>query len=211
MDDDWRLRIDLRDHGRVHRLLERLDAAELEHRLENSFRDRVVVSRENSELFLYAATREQAERAQELAQSVASEQGWEIECELHHWHPEAEEWKGPDEPLPSSAEEHAAEHAELIAQERSEALPEFEVRIECASRGIARELRDKLKAEGLPCVLRSQYVLVGARDEDSANALAERLRAEAPPGSIVETEGTAGTVLAAIGPNPFAIFGGLGA
>jgi CRISPR/Cas system-associated protein endoribonuclease Cas2 len=85
------------------------------------------------------------------------------------------------------------------------------VRIKCTSRQAARELRDRLRAEGLPSVQRSNYVLVGARDEDSANALAERVRAEAPPGSIVTTEGTAATVLAAVGPNPFAIFGGLGA
>jgi hypothetical protein len=210
MDDDWRLRIDLHDHGRAHRLLEQLDSTELEHRLETTFRDRVIVSRDNAEIFLYAGTREQAERAAELARSIAEEHGWEVDSELRRWHPTAEEWEDPDKPLPSSEEERAAEHAELIEAERSEQLPAFEVRIECTSRQAARELSDKLRQEGLPSVHRFSYVLVGARDEDSAEALAERLRKEAPAGSIVTAEGTIGTVLASVGPNPFSIFGGLG-
>ena len=210
MDDDWRLRIDPHDHGRAHRLLEQLDTTELEHRLETSFRDRVIVSRENSELFLYAGTREQAERAGELASSIAREHEWEIDLELRRWHPVAEEWEDPDKPLPSTEAERAAEHAELIEAERSEEIPGFEVRIECTSRQAARDLRDKLRQEGLPSVQRSSYVLVGARDEDSAKALADRLRKEAPPGSIVTAEGTLAAVEAAVGPNPFSIFGGLG-
>jgi predicted Zn-dependent protease len=210
MDDDWRLRIDLHDHGRAHRLLESLDSTQLEHRLESSFKDRVVVSRENSELFLYAGTREQVEAAAELARSFAQENGWDIETELRHWHPTAEDWEDPDNPLPSTEAEQAAEHAQMIEAERDEPEPDFEVRIVCDSRQTARELADQLRQEGLPNVRRSNYVLVGARDEDSANALAERLKAEAPPGSVVTAEGTARYVAESVGPNPFAIFGGLG-
>lgn len=210
MNDDWRVRIDLHDHGHAHHLLEHLDSSELEHRLESSFADRVAVSREGSELFLYAGTREQAERAAELARSLADEHGWEVACELRHWHPTAEEWEDPDAPLPSTETEQAAEHAEMIEAERNEPDPDFEVRVECDSREAARELADRLRQEGLPNVQRSHYVLVGSRDEDSANALAERLKAEAPPGSIVTAEGTYRYVAESVGPNPFAIFGGLG-
>jgi hypothetical protein len=210
MDDDWRLRIDLHDHGRAHHWLESLDSTQLEHRLESSFKDRVVVSRDNSELFLYAGTREQAEAVAELARSFAQEHGWDIESELRHWHPTAEDWEDPDNPLPSTEAERAAEHAEMIEAERDEPEPEFEVRIECESRQAARELADKLLQEGLPNVRRSNYVLVGVRDEDSANALAERLKGEAPAGSVVTAEGTSRYVAASVGPNPFSIFGGLG-
>ena len=84
------------------------------------------------------------------------------------------------------------------------------MRVECSSRQAARELADKLREEGLPNVQRANYVLVGASDEDAAKALAERLRAEAPPDSTVTAEGTFNAVLAKVGPNPFAIFGGLG-
>lgn len=210
MDDDWRLRIDLHEHGRAHGLLERLDSSELEHQLDASFTDRVAVSRENSELFVYAGSRDQAEKAGQVAQSFADEHQWDADFELRRWHPEAERWEDPDAPLPATHAQHAAEHAELIASERQESEPAFEVRVQCSSRTEARELVEKLRREGLPAVRRYSYVLVGVRDEDTAQALTDRLRAEAPAGSEVTAEGTARTVLAAVGTSPFAVFGGLG-
>ena len=57
---------------------------------------------------------------------------------------------------------------------------------------------------------RWKYLLIGAADEDSARALAARLREQVPPGSIVTVEATLGAVLEARPSNPFAIFGGLG-
>jgi hypothetical protein len=215
MSDDWRLRIEVHDHGRAHRLLQHVDATDLEHELETALTDRVVVSREGSTLFFYAGERRQAERAREVAQRFADEHGWELGLELRHWHPTAEAWEDPDKPLPVSDAERAAEHAELIADERRQALeqgqPEFEVRVECASRADAAQLAERLRAEGLPSVHRFKYVVVGAPDEDTAKALAERIRAEAPEGSVVTAEGTLGSVLTEGGAsNPFAVFGGMG-
>ena len=63
MNDDWRLRIDLHENGLAHRLGELLGAEELEHDLERSFHDRVVVSVDGAEVFCYTGTRPQAERA----------------------------------------------------------------------------------------------------------------------------------------------------
>jgi hypothetical protein len=215
MSDDWRLRIDVHDHGRAHRLLQHVDATDLEHQLESAFHDRVVVSNEGSTIFFYAGQREQAERAREVARRFADEQGWEVGLELRHWHPTAEAWEDADKPLPADDTQRAAEHAELIADERRQALeeglPEFEVRIECRSRADAQSLSEKLRAEGLLNVHRFKYVIVGAPDEDSANALADRIRAEAPEGSVVTAEGTLGAVLTEGGAaNPFAVFGGMG-
>jgi hypothetical protein len=215
MTDDWRLRIEVHEQSRAHRLLEHVDASELEHELETSFQDRVIVSRENSTIFFYAGEREQAERAREVAQRFADEHGWELGLELSHWHPTADAWEDPDKPLPADDAGRAAEHAELIADERRQALeegqPEFEVRIECASRADAVALSRKLRDEGLPNVHRFKYVIVGAPDEDTADALARRIRAEAPEGSVVTAEGTLGAVLTEGGAaNPFAVFGGLG-
>ena len=53
-------------------------------------------------------------------------------------------------------------------------------------------------------------LLVGAPDEDTANALAERIRQQAPPGTVVNSEGSQLTVAEGSGGNPFAYFGGLG-
>jgi hypothetical protein len=213
MSDDWRLRIEVHEHSRARRLLQHVDATELEHQLETSFQDRVIVSREESTIFFYTGERGQAERALELAQRFADQNDWEVSLELRHWHPTAESWEAPDKPLPADDASLAAEHAELIAEERRQALeePEFEVRVECSSRADAAALSRNLRAEGLPNVHRFKYVIVGASDEDSAKALAQRIRAEAPEGSVVTAEGTLGAVLDEGGAaNPFAVFGGLG-
>ena len=210
MSDDWRLRIDVHEPSRARRLLDRLDASELEHELETSFHDRVIVSRENSTVYAYTGGRAQAERAEKVARRVADEHDWEIDIALHRWHETAERWEDPEVPLPATDAERAAEHAELIAAERGDPVTEFEVRVECSTRRAARELADKLRGEGLKSVHRARYVLVASPDEDSAKALAERIRAEVPADATVTTEGKYDAVLAEVGPNPFAIFGGLG-
>jgi hypothetical protein len=214
MSDDWRLRIEVHEPRRARRLLQHVDASELEHELETAFHNRVIVSNEGSTVFFYTGERGQAERARQVAVRFADEQGWEVDLELRHWHPAAEAWEDPDKPLPTDDAELAAEHAELIADERRQTLagsPEFEVRVELASRADAVRLSERLRAEGLPNVQRFKYVIVGALDEDAANALARRIRAEAPEGSVVRAEGTLAAALTEGGAsNPFAVFGGLG-
>jgi hypothetical protein len=214
MNDDWRLQIDFHEEEHVRRLLERLDARELEHDLSDAFHDRVIVSREGDCVFLYAGTREQAESAGKLVGKLAAEHGWDIDAELTHWHPTAEEWEDPDLPLPDDDAARAAEHAALIATERRETEerghPEYEVRIDLPSHHDAVQFEERLRGEGLPAVRRNRYLLVGATDEDQAKALAERIEAEAPADSSVRAEGTWKAAYAERPPNSFAIFGGLG-
>ena len=214
MSNDWRLRIDLHESGIAHRLTEHLEASHLAHDLRDAFHDRIAVSRDGGEVFCYAETREQAQRAQELIGALAEQHGWTVELELRRWHPVAEQWEDPDAGVPDSDSERTAEHRELLERERADAAqqgyPDFEVRIECPSSGAAGELADKLRQEAIPSVRRWKYLLIGAADEDSAQALAARLREQVPPGSIVTVEATLGAVLEARPSNPFAIFGGLG-
>ena len=212
MSDDWRLRIDLRDDGAAFKLTELLEKSE--HDLEADFDDRVAVSRDGREVFCYTGTRALAERVEVLVRSLATENGWVIETDLKRWHPVAEEWEDPDKPLPTGPDE-AAEHAELIEHEREEVAergyPEFEVRVELPSHRDAVKFVEQLQAEGLPYVQRWKYVLVGATDEDSAAALAERLRLEAPSASTVQVEGTWKAVRAEAGYRTrYAVFGGMG-
>jgi hypothetical protein len=175
----------------------------------------LVVSADPPDVFVYAGDRAQAEAAERQIRSVAAEHGWDIEIELKHWHPTAEEWEDPDKPLPTTDAERLAEHRELLAQEREDSdirgYSEYEVRIECPSHHDTVKLDKRLHAEGFPTVRRWKYLLVGADDEDSANTLAERLRAEAPEGSTVTAEAS---LRQTYDDEPtrgsFAIFGGLG-
>jgi hypothetical protein len=214
MNDEWRLQIDVKGESNAGSLTEKLDAAELEHELSEAFHDRLIVSGDGPRVFVYAGTREQAEQARDVIAKLAEVHSWAIDAALTHWHPEAEEWEDPDLPLPAGDAAKVAEHEELVAAERKEFAasgePEFEVRVNLPSHRDAAHFADLLRAEGLPAVRRWKYLVVGAADEDSAKALAERLEGEAPSGSQVIVEGSGQVAYAERPANPFAVFGGLG-
>lgn len=215
MSDDWRLQVGLFEHGRAHALTERLEASRLSDDLEAAFHKRLVVSADPPDVFVYAGDREQAEAAERTIRAVAAEHGWDVDIELRRWHPTAEEWEDPDKPLPATDAERLAEHQELVAQEREDSAergyPDYEVRVECSSHHDTVKLDHTLRQEGIPTVRRWKYLLVGATDEDSAGALADRLRREAPPGCTVTAEASR---RATYDDDPsrgtFAVFGGLG-
>jgi hypothetical protein len=217
MAEDWRLKVEFEHETGARKLTTHLQARDLEHDLETSFHDRVVVSRDGPVVFCYANSREQAQAAQRAIGTLQHEHGWNIETALERWHPLAERWEAPDAELPATPAEREHEHAELIESEREEsreqAFPMFEVRVTCASHRDAEQLAARLDAEGIPTVHRSQFVVAGADDEDAANALAERIRREAPPDTIVTAEGSVAEIAqdAPYGTtfSPFAVFGGL--
>src|SRR5947199_9800837 len=98
MSDDWRLRVHLPDGGQGRMLAESLEAMDLEHELQEALPDRVAVSHDQDDVFVYAGTRPDAERARDLVNSLAGKKGWQIEPELARWHPVAEEWEDADKP-----------------------------------------------------------------------------------------------------------------
>ena len=208
MNDDWRVQVDFVAEGRADALHDRLDAAELEHDLSNAFHDRVIVSRNGTTIFLYAGDREQAEKARDLVARLTAEDEEEVEIDFRRWHPVSLEWEPADEPLPEDAAARAAEHQKKIAKEREETeeqgYPRYEVQVELPSREEADAFADRFRAEGLPTVRRWDVVLVGAADEDAAAALAERVRAEVPPGTKVAVAGTLQEAEDDL-PGPFAI------
>jgi len=214
MNDDWRVQVDAADPGQALLLVEGLGGGRPGENLGTAFHDKVMVSRDENVVFLYAETRQQAEAARDAATELASENSWDMSFTFTHWHPVAERWEDPEAPLPAGDAAKLAEHAELIAAERREAAergtPGFEVRVDLPSHGEAGRFAEQLRGEGLPVVRRWKYLVVGADDEDGAKRLAERLRAEAPGGSEVSAEGSGQVVWAERPANPFAIFGGLG-
>jgi hypothetical protein len=213
MAEDWRVRVTLGEQKDAVALVERLEAMELERDVMERLGGRVVVSRDGPDVFLYADTEDAAREAERVVRSLLEEHAWAGDVDLRRWHPDAEEWKPPEVPLPDTEEERKAERHELMERESAESdaegFPEWEVRIELAHRHDAVELERRLKSEGLPCTRRWRFVFVGAQNEEEANDLAERLRGEAPPGSKVTVEGTFESVRSRV-PNPFAFLGGLG-
>jgi hypothetical protein len=212
MNDDWRVRVDLHDEGFAHRLGESLEAAELKHDLRRAYADRVVVSVDGAEVFLYAADRAQAQAAQSVVERVAADHGWALDTELRHWHPMAEIWEDPDNPEPVTAAQEQTEDAIRAAGERRDSAdqgyPEMEVRVSCSSRREAGELSHRLEEEGTVNVHRWDWVLIGATDEAAAEAIAQRLRSELPHAEI-SVEANMRKVWDNAPGNPFAWLGGL--
>jgi hypothetical protein len=217
MNDDWRLLVDLDEEGLAHELTSRLEAFDVAHDLKTTFGDRVIVSRDGPKVFCYTDTLEQAQAAERAIRAVAIKHGWSLGCTIERWHPAAERWAAPDEPLPVGPVDAAVERAELVEREREESAeqgyPEYEVRVRCPSPDAALDLATRLRMEGITAVQRREFLVVGAPDEDAAAALAERIRREAPAGAGVSAEASLPEVVAetpfATPFNPFSVFGGL--
>ena len=192
--DDWRIRIEVEEEEHATGLLDRLrgdldaEARELANELESR---RLVVSRDSATVFVYAATRAEAESAHAVVEAQLRAHGIEAQTSrVEHWLDEEDRWD--DEPPGQNVEEEAASHG----------YAPWEVRVECASREEANELSGRLESEGYKPERRFNYLIVGTATREDADALAARLHGEVEAGGQV--------VLEAEPRNPFAIFGGLG-
>jgi hypothetical protein len=192
--DDWRIRIEVEEEEHATGLLDRLggdldkEARELADELESR---RLVVSRDGDTVFVYAATRAEAEGAHAVVEAQLRAHGIEARTsQVEHWIDEEDRWD--DEPVGETWEEEELERG----------FAPWEVRVECASRQEANELSEQLESEGYTPERRFNYLIVGAASREDADALASRLHGEVEAGGEV--------VLEAEPRNPFAIFGGLG-
>jgi hypothetical protein len=194
VNDDWRIKIDVAEEH-AESLLDRLgldlgsEARELAKELEGR---RLVVSREDETIFVYAGSRAEAEQANAVIEAELRET--EIDARVsrvEHWLADEERWDD-EPPQEYEPERDVLEHG----------LSPWEVRVQTASPDAAAELADQLESQGHGVVRRNRYVLVGARSEDEARALAERLH-----GNV---EGAGELVYETLPQNPFVVFGGLG-
>jgi hypothetical protein len=192
--DDWRIRIEVDEEEHATGLLDRLggdldkEAREFADELASK---RLVVSRDGDTVFVYAATRTEAESAHTVIEAQLRARGIQARTsQVEHWIDEEDRWN--DEPPGETWEEEELERG----------FAPWEVRVECASRQEANELSEQLESEGYKPERRFNYLIVGAASREDADALATRLHGEVEAGGEV--------VLEAEPRNPFAIFGGLG-
>jgi hypothetical protein len=190
--DDYRIRVELPEEENASGLLSRLGlgswADELAQELEGR---RLVVSQDEGELFVYAASAAEAAQARAIVENEVVEEGVEATVgPVEHWLHDEERWD--DEPREPSAEEELLE----------EGVAPWEVRVELDSRHDAAALADRLEAEGYGVVRRFRYLLVGAATKEEAGELAARLHGE--------VEFSSAYVWETVPQNPFVVFGGLG-
>lgn len=152
----------------------------------------ISVSSDGPNVFLYADTLEVADSAKSIVEEILEQDGAKAAISIDRWHPLAEEWEPADAPMPQTAAEREAEHEQLEAQDTADSIvsgyAEWEVLVALPNHGDAVELAERLESEGIPVTRRWKHLIVGADDEDEANALATRLRNEAPAGAEFTVE-----------------------
>jgi hypothetical protein len=191
MADDWRIHIEVEDKGGV---LERLglelggEARELATELEER---RLVVSQDDDDLFVYASSPAEAERAGAIIDAVLRDEGIQAtRSPIEHWLENEDRWD--DEPPGETWEAEEIEHG----------YAPWEVRVAFPSHREARTLAEKLVQEGYSVERRWKYLIVGTASKEDAESLAQRVHGEVEPGGELIWETVPG--------NPFAVFGGMG-
>ena len=190
--DDYRIRVELPEEEHAAGLLSRLGLGSRVHELAEELEGRkLAVSQDGNELFVYASSAAEAERARAIVEAELAEEGLQTRIgPVEHWLHDEERWD--DEPKEPSPEEELLE----------EGIAPWEVRVECDSLRQAEELAAQLEADGYGVLRRFRYLIIGAETREEAEALAKRLHGEVEPSSAYVWEN--------VPQNPFVVFGGLG-
>jgi hypothetical protein len=192
--DDFRIRVELEGAEHAHGLLERLGRgprSEIDELVRELREDRLVVSRDEHVVYVYADAAAQAERARQLVEAELAEHRLAASVgPVERWLDDEDRWD--TEPVGPDVEEELTDRG----------MAPWEVRVECDSHRDAEQLADRLEAEGYDVLRRWRYVILGAASEEEAAELAARLHGEAEPTSALVWE--------VMPSNPFVVFGGLG-
>jgi hypothetical protein len=195
--DEFRVEVELDDEAHGYSLGERLRSLDLDDEARHRLGGRVMVTRDGSRLFLYAAAEEQAREAAETVRRLAEEDELTADISITRWHPIEQAWKDVSVPLPRSPEEEQAEYAAREAAELREAELEgafdWHVVVEVREREDAAELASRLAAERL----------FGMPTEERAQELADRLRGELADAEVTVEVNTADIELPAFQFLPF--------
>jgi hypothetical protein len=190
--EDFRAEVELDDEDFGYSLWERLRALHLDDEARRRLGSGVVVTRDGSRLFLYAANERRVREAEKVVRQLVEEDSLSAEIAVTRWHPVEEEWEDVSVPLPETAAEERVEYESRVADEAREATEEgeydWQVVAHLSSREAAAELAERLGAEGFPVTKRWRYVVVGVLTEEAAEELAERLRAEAADAAEIAVE-----------------------
>jgi hypothetical protein len=193
--DDWRIHIELEPESDRAEFVERLsgglgdEAKELAKTLAG---DRLAVSGDGDDLFVYASRKDQAEHALEVIDTELHRHGFAVSVSrVEHWLEREERWD--DEPKDETWEEEEVEHG----------WAPWEVRVGCTSHREAVALAEQLESDGYRPLRRWRYLIVGTDTREDADALARRLHGDVEVGGDVvwEEAADAGVV------SPFRIFG----
>jgi hypothetical protein len=192
VNEEFRVEVELDDEEHGYSLGERLRALDLDDDARERLGENVMVTRDGSRLFLYAADEAQGREAEQVVRGLVESDELTAEILVTRWHPVEEAWKDASIPLPATPEEERVEYEAREAAETREARDEgeydWQVVVHLPGRDLAAELADRLSAEGIPVTRRWRYVVARAVTEERAQELADRLRSELPEDADVRIE-----------------------
>ena len=175
--DDWRLRIEFDEGARA--LLARLSRSDADNLARELEAERLAVTHDEDTVFVYAGSQAQLDRALPTIEAEISELELEPrEIVSEHWLDDEDRWDS-EPPGDTVEEETAGSRLRAVGGARP-----------CASHGEARELADRLEAEGYGVVRRWSYVIAGAATREEADELAARVHGEVEPGGELVWEAT---------------------
>jgi len=192
MEDEFRVEVAPDDHEHGYSLGERLRALDLDDDARERLEGGVMVTRDGSRLFLYAASQPAARQAERTVRELVEADDLSAEIRVTRWHPVEESWKDASDPLPATPAEERDEYAAREAAEAEEARVEgradWQVVAHLAGRDQAAELADRLAREGIPVRRRWRYVVADALTEERAQELERRLHSELPDDADIRIE-----------------------
>jgi hypothetical protein len=177
--DDWRLTVRFESGGHAHRVFSGLREHAAAALAADRLKDGVVAEHDGEWLRVYASSEEGLRRAQEIIGSAMDTEGVEAEETAEHhdggsWQP----IKLP--PVPPHEAGQLTEH-HVDGPWGAEAEPNrIEVRFEMARRDDASSFAKELTAAGYQVHRCGSLLFLFAEDRDSAHALGEQLRRNAP-------------------------------
>ena len=193
-DEDWRVTVALSDETNVQQTVQSVREHEVADDVRQRLGDRVAVSADGPNIFLYATTEAAAREADRVVRDILKQRQVSADSTIDRWHPVEQEWEAATVPLPDTDAAVQAEHQHRIAEETQESLETgqagWEVRVELPSHRDAVELTTRLRGQGYPVARRWKYLVAGANNEDQAAALAREIETEVP-GSVSVHSGAA--------------------
>lgn len=179
--EDWRVELTLDDEQHGYSLGERLRAHDLDEEARQRLGERVYVSRNGPELFVYTQTEEQAREAESVLRRLVAEDDLSAEFRgITRWHPADEEWRGAPGPLPST---------EAVVEEDRRESADWLVKINLPSADDAKDLADSLRAGGYPVHRVWRWVTVDVPTEETGNELVSSIQTELPADAEIWVEG----------------------